>query len=83
MVRWHPFDPGRYSFEFNIEELAAHGVTPQEAAEVFWNGIEVRRNKVHRDRYQVDGRTDSGRALKLIVQAKSSRVLRVITGWSI
>lgn len=66
-----------------MEELAAHGVTPQDAAEVFWNGIEVSRNKTYRDRYQVVGRTDSGRALKLIVQAKPRRVLRVITGWSV
>lgn len=83
MVQWHPFDPSGFSLEFNEEELAAHAVSPQEAAEVFWNGFGVRRNKKHRDRYQVVGRTDSGRSLKLIVQAKPNRVLRVITGWSI
>lgn len=81
MVQWHPFDPGRVSFEFNEEKLAAHGISVNEAAEVFWNGFEVRRNKIHRDRYLIVGQTDAGRPLKLVVQSKPNRGIRVITGW--
>jgi len=77
---WHPFDPSKREYEFNEEKLAEHGVAVHEAAEVFWNGFEVRRDKSYKSRYQVLGRTDAGRTLKLIVH-RAGRRLRVITGW--
>ena len=80
MALWHPFDAADIEYEFNEQKLAEHGVAVYEAAEVFWNGFDVRRNKSFKDRYQIVGRTDAGRLLKLIVYRKS-RQLRVITGW--
>ncbi len=82
MVNWNRFDPAAYDFEFNEDKLAAHGVNSYEAAEVFWNGCMVYRNKGARDRYQIVGCADSGRALKLIIQL-SGKTIRVITGWPI
>jgi len=43
----------------------------------------VRRNKSYRDRYQLMGRTISGRRLKIIFQLKPGNVVRIITGWPI
>ncbi|HYV41457.1 MAG TPA: hypothetical protein VEO02_06665 [Thermoanaerobaculia bacterium] len=82
MVNWTKFDPASFEFEFDEDKLEAHGLTPDEVAQCFWNAFEVRCNKSFHDRYQIVGRTDAGRALKLIVQVKS-RVIRVITGWPI
>lgn len=62
---------------------AEHDISIYEAAEVFWNGFDVRRNKAARDRYQLIGRTDAGRLLKLIVHRKPGNVIRVITGWPV
>ncbi len=82
MVNWTNFHPSSFEFEFDEDKLEAHGVTPDEAAQCFWNVFDVRRNKSFHDRYQILGTTDAGRALKLIVHVKS-RVIRVITGWPI
>jgi len=48
---------------------------------VIWNGFEVRRNKRYHGGYQILGRTDGGRNLKLIVYEKRKGLIRVITGW--
>ena len=80
MVDWNRFDAAEYDLEFNAEKLAAHGVSVHEAAELLWNGFVVRRNKRFKDRVQIIGRSDSGRAIKLIMLVKS-KTLRVITGW--
>ena len=77
MVFWQKFDPAQFDFEFDDSELAMHGITIDEAVEVIWNGFDVRRNK------RLIGRTDGGRALKLIVYEKRAGVIRVITGWDI
>ena len=45
--------------------------------------IHVTLNKRAADRYRVLGRTDSGRALELIVVVESTRELRFITGWDL
>ena len=37
--------------------------------------------KKYRDRYQLIGRTDAGRRLKIIFQLKPDNVVRIITGW--
>ena len=43
VVFWQKFDPEQ--FEFDVDELAAHRISVDEAVEVIWNGFEVRRNK--------------------------------------
>lgn len=81
MVFCQKFDPADFKFEFDEDELHAHDVTVDEAAEVFWNGFDVRRNKRTGTGYQVIGRSDAGRALKLIAYERTKGVIRVITGW--
>lgn len=83
MVFWQKFDPTQFEFEFNETKLTAHNITVNEALEVIWNGFDVLRNKRYHGGYQIMGRTDGGRMLKLIVYKKRSGVIRVITGWDI
>jgi len=80
MVNWNKFDAADYDLEFNEEKLAAHGISVEEAAELLWNEMIVRKNKGFKDRVQILGRADSGRSIKLIVHIKG-KTLRVITGW--
>ena len=58
-------------------------MTADAALEVIWNGFEVKRNKGYHGGYQLIGRTDGGRMLKLIVYEKRQGVIRVITGWDV
>ena len=81
LVFWQRFDPDAFEYEFDEAELAAHDITVDEAVEVLWNDIEVVRNKRAGTGYQLVGRTDGGRLLKMIVYEKSKGVIRVITGW--
>jgi uncharacterized DUF497 family protein len=83
MVDWHRFTPSDFEYDFERDELAAHGVTFDEAVECFFSNYEVRRNKSYRDRYQLLGRTIGGRRLKIILQLKSGNVVRIITGWPV
>jgi len=83
VVFWQKFDPEQFDFEFDENELAKHGITVDEAVEVIWNGFDVRRNKRYHGGYQIVGRTDGGRALKLIVYEKRKGFIRIITGWDI
>lgn len=83
VVYWQRFEPARFEYEFDEDELAGHGVTIDEAVEVIWNGFEVRRNKGYRGGYQLIGHTDAGRMLKLIVYEKRKGLIRVITGWDV
>lgn len=83
MVYWQKFDPDKFDFEFDENELAGHEVTVDEAVEVIWNGFDVRRNKGYHGGYQLIGETDSGRRLKLIVYEKAKGLIRVITGWDV
>ncbi|HVG06776.1 MAG TPA: hypothetical protein VNM67_03660 [Thermoanaerobaculia bacterium] len=80
MVNWNKFDAADYDLEFNEEKLSAHGVSVEEAAELLWNEMIVRKNKGFKDRVQILGRADSGRSIKLIVHIQG-KTLRVITGW--
>lgn len=81
MVNWHIFVPTDFEYDFERDELAAHRVTFDEAVECFFSDYEVRRNKSYHDRYQLLGKTISGRRLKIIFQLKSRHVVRIITGW--
>jgi uncharacterized DUF497 family protein len=67
---WSKFSPQDFEYDFERDELAAHRVTFEEAVECFFSDFEVRRNKRYRDRYQLLGRTLSGRKLKIIFQLK-------------
>jgi uncharacterized DUF497 family protein len=70
MVNWHRFTPADFEYDFERDELAAHRVSFEEAVECFFSDFEIRRNKSYRDRYQLLGRTDGGRRLKIIFQLK-------------
>ena len=81
MVNWHRFTPTDFEHDFERDELAAHRVTFEEAVECSFSDFEIRRNKSYRDRYQLLGRTDGGRRLKIIFQLKPGDIVRIITGW--
>ena len=81
MVDWHHFTPSDFEYDFERDELAAHGVTFEEAIECFFSDFQIRRNKKYRDRYQLLGRTLGGRKLKIIFQLKAHNVARIVTGW--
>ena len=83
MVNWHRFIPSDFEYDFEQDKLSDHRVTFHEAVECFFSDYEVRRNKRYRDRYQLIGRTISGRRLKIIFQLKRGNVVRIITGWPI
>ena len=83
MVYWQKFDPEEFEFEFNEQELAAHKISVDEATEIIWNGFDVRRNKRYHGGYEIVGRTDGGREVKLIVYEKRKGLIRVITGWDL
>ena len=83
MVYWQKFDADQFEYEFDEEELAGHDITVDEVIEVIWNGFDVNRNKGYHGGYQLVGRTDGGRRLKLIVYEKRRGLLRVITGWNL
>jgi uncharacterized DUF497 family protein len=80
---WSKFTPQDFEYDFERDKLVAHRVTFEEAVECFFSDFEVRRNKRYRDRYQLLGRTLSGRKLKIIFQLKPRSVVRIITGWAI
>ncbi len=83
LVYWQKFNADDFDYEFDEEELAGHEVTVDEVVEVLWNGFDVARNKGERVSYQLIGRTDGGRRLKLIVFEKKRGVIRVVTGWDV
>ncbi len=85
MANWHRFVPRDFEYDDSEQDKRGeHGVTFREAVECFSNDIEVHRNRFpHRDRYQLIGRTDGGRRLKIISQLKRGNVVRIITGWPI
>lgn len=83
MVDWHRFDPAEWDIEYDTEKLAVHRIIEWEAAEVIWNDFFARPNKSAHgpNRYQLFGRTDAARPIKLIVYVSGERSMRVITGW--
>lgn len=83
MVRWHDFEPGDFEYDFERDKLAAHDVTFEEAVEIFFSNFTIHRNKRDRDRFQIVGRTEAGRPLRIIFQLKPGRIVRIITGWPI
>lgn len=83
MANWQRFIPSDFEYDFEQDKLSDHGVTFEEAVECFFSDFQIRRNKRYRDRYQLLGKTLSGRALKIIFQLKPNNVVRIITGWDL
>lgn len=81
MVDWNHFSPSDFEYDFERDKLRAHRVSFNEAVECFFSDYQVRRNKKYHDRFQLIGRTLSGRRLKIIFQLKPHDVVRIITGW--
>jgi uncharacterized DUF497 family protein len=78
---WSRFIPSDFEYDWESDKLAEHGVSFDEAVETFFSDYEVRRNKRFRDRYQLIGRTEGGRRLRIVFQLKPKKVVRIITGW--
>ena len=83
MPIWSRFIPSDFEYDFELDKLSVHRVTFEEAVECFFSDFEIRKNKGYRDRYQLIGKTLSGRTLKIIFQLKPNNVVRLITGWEI
>ena len=83
MVVWSKFEPTDFEYDFEKDKLAKHAITFKEAIECFYSDFIVYRNKGYSDRFQLVGRTFSGRPLKIIFQLKSGGVVRIITGWQL
>ena len=81
MVDWSRFTPGDFDYDFEADHLGAHGVTPEEAVECFYNAKQVRRNKRFRNRWLLHGHTDSGRRLTVVFELRANGAVRLITGW--
>lgn len=77
MVKWSSFVPSDFEYDFENDKLAAHQVSFEEAVECFFSDFQIRRNKKHKDRYQLTGETFGGRKLKIIFQLKPGNVIRV------
>jgi len=71
--------------EDNEEHLAEHGIRPWEAEQVFFNRYVITPNKKKHGprRYRIDGRTDSGRTLRIIFEDFGKNTARIITGWDL
>ena len=57
MPNWSRFTPADFEYGFENGELDAHHIAFNEAIECFFSDFEIRRNKSHRDRFQLIGRT--------------------------
>lgn len=71
--------------EDNLDHLQVHNVSFQEAEQVFFNRYVIVPNKRRHGprKYRIDGRSDSGRKLRLIFEDLGQNVARVITGWDL
>ena len=80
---WSKFEPSDFEYDYDVDELYSHRITIEEAIQCFYNDFEVRRNKSFKFRFQLIGKTDGGRKLKIIFQLKSNKIVRIITGWDV
>lgn len=71
--------------EDNEEHLGLHHISPEEAEEVFFNRYVITPNKKKHGpkRYRIDGRSNSGRRLRLIFEDLGLSMARVIIGWDL
>ena len=65
------------------DKLHQHRLEFEEVIQCFYNQFQVRRNKKFKDRFQLVGKTDAGRRLKVIFQLKLGNIVRIITGWDL
>ena len=83
MVKWSDFTPTDFEYDFELDKLAQHRVTFDEAVECFFSDFEIRRNKRFHNRFQLIGQTVGGRRLKIIFTVRRGDIVRIITGWPI
>ncbi len=71
--------------ENNEEHLGAHHIESSEAEEVFFNRYVIAPNKKNHGpkKFRIDGRTDTGRKLRLIFEDLGENMARIITGWDL
>jgi len=63
------------------DELAAHGVTADEALEVSWHDPYFVHDKVE-GRHLMIGQTDAGRLLTIVIEPTATfGIVDVVTGW--
>lgn len=68
----------------NVQHLRDHGIEPQEAEECFFHDyVFAQDNRRFDDVYVLDGKTDRGRRLRLVLQDKGKGVARIFTGWEL
>ena len=69
----------------NETHLWKHKISPQEAEEIFFNRYFITPNKKKHGlgRYRIDGRTNSGRMLRIIFEDFGNNLARIITGWDL
>lgn len=68
----------------NVQHLRDHGIEPEEAESCFFHDYRVSRDdRRFDDVYILDGRTDRGRRLRLVLQDKGNGLARVFTGWDL
>lgn len=84
--------PHWYQFEWddenkksgNVQHLRDHGIESEEAEECFFHDYmfapDIRRFD---DLYVLDGKTDRGRRLRLVLQDKGDGLVRIFTGWEL
>lgn len=84
MVNWNGIIFKDFEDDEEIrEKLHRHRLQFEEVVQCFYNPFQVRRNKMFKDRFQLIGKTDSGRRLKVIFQLKPENSVRIITGWDL
>lgn len=84
MVNWHRIVFRDFEDDETIRgKLYAHRLSFEEVIQCFFNPFQVRRNKRITDRFQLIGKTDGGRRLKVIFQLKQENIVRIITGWDV
>jgi uncharacterized DUF497 family protein len=83
--RWNHFEwDDENKKNGNVQHLRDHGIEPREAEQCFFhNFVFARDEKRFDDVYVLDGRTDRGRRLRLILQDKGDGLVRVVTGWDL
>lgn len=63
--------------EWNVEHIARHGVKPDEAEEVLWNGPLIRQGRSG-TRVAL-GQTEAGRLLAVVFAVRSGHAVYVVT----
>lgn len=68
----------------NVQHLRDHDIEPEEAEECFFHDYDLARgDRRFDDVYIIDGTTDRGRRLRLVLQDKGNGLARVFTGWEL